>query len=182
MALMRETKDQDTPNPAPAAKIGRPTLFTPEVAHEVLSIIERGESLIEALEKREDLPAYSTVMRWLDHDEFRDQHLRARERSAWLALDKMIQIEITLEARRISGNDARVILENLRWRLSRMLRTIFGDFQPNQTTPQIGPITITAVMGFQPSETGQIVVNPTPINVQVTDKPNENNQLPEPVR
>ena len=177
MAPMRETKDK----PAPT-KPARPILYTPEIGEKICEIIASGESLVKACEA-DDMPAISTVWSWIrsNNDNLQERHRYAREQSAWSCLEKLIQVENSLEKRLIDSQAARVMLDSIRWRMSKVLPLIFGDTQPNQT-PQLGPITITAVMGFQPSETGQIVVNPTPINVQVTDKPNENNQLPEPVR
>lgn len=72
---------------------GRPTLYTPEIAAEILYRLADGETL-PTICKDEHMPARVTVMKWADEDRegFYDRYRRAREcqRDSWA--DDMVTI------------------------------------------------------------------------------------------
>jgi len=66
--------------------MGRPTLFTPELAERICEeIAESSKGLHFICKENEDFPNKSTVLRWLaipENSDFRDQYARAREAQA----------------------------------------------------------------------------------------------------
>lgn len=71
---------------------GRPTDYSQDIADMICERLADGESLRSICEA-DDLPARSTVFRWLSlHPEFQDQYARAREAQADAIFDEMIDI------------------------------------------------------------------------------------------
>lgn len=72
--------------------MGRPSDFTTELADAICERIADGESLRTICDS-EDMPAKSTVFRWLAASEpFRDQYAHAREAQADSLVDDMLDI------------------------------------------------------------------------------------------
>jgi hypothetical protein len=124
------------------AKIGRPSKFTQEVADAICTRIADGESLRKICES-DDMPAKTTVMRWLadeeQHKPFRDQYARAREEQA----DKLAEeiIEIADDGRNDTYKDAegqikvdhdviarsRLRVDARKWYASKLAPKKYGD-------------------------------------------------------
>lgn len=76
---------------------GRPPIYTPELAEDILDRLAGGESLRSICASSEEMPDIRTVMRWLRKDlVFRDQYARAREIWADSVFDECQQIADTL--------------------------------------------------------------------------------------
>lgn len=72
--------------------MGRPSSYTTELADAICDRIAEGESL-RAICRGEDMPAMSTVFRWLATDEaFAEQYARAREEQAEALADEIVSI------------------------------------------------------------------------------------------
>lgn len=72
---------------------GRPSSFTQEIADAICGEIAEGKSLRAVLRDNEDLPAASTVCRWLaQNQEFQKQYARAREAQADALFDEILGI------------------------------------------------------------------------------------------
>lgn len=72
--------------------MGRPTLFTQDIADKICNRIAEGESL-RAICEDEDLPEARTVHRWLYRfEEFCQQYARAREAQADFFAEEIIEI------------------------------------------------------------------------------------------
>lgn len=72
---------------------GRPSSFTDEIADTICEQIAEGKSLRAVLRENENLPAASTVCRWLAQNEsFRKQYARAREAQADALFDEILEI------------------------------------------------------------------------------------------
>jgi len=78
----------------PAAKIGRPSSYTPEVGDEICRLISEGQSMRQALLGPE-MPDRNTVMRWAEAvPEFRMDLARARETCAdWHADQGLVELQ-----------------------------------------------------------------------------------------
>lgn len=75
-----------------AAKPGRPSSFTQEVADTICERLADGESLRDICQD-EDMPNRATVFRWLGKSkEFSDQYARAREEQADALFDEILSI------------------------------------------------------------------------------------------
>lgn len=75
-------------------KRGRPTDFSEELAANICERLADGESL-KAMCAEEDMPARSTVFRWLsmpEHKSFLDMYTRAREEQAEALFDEILAI------------------------------------------------------------------------------------------
>lgn len=74
------------------ATIGRPTLYSEELAGEICARLADGQSLKEIC-KSDDMPARSTVFSWLAaHKTFTDMYMRAREVQADALFDEIVAI------------------------------------------------------------------------------------------
>jgi hypothetical protein len=72
--------------------MGRPTIFTPELADQICELIAQGKSL-RYICSDDGFPGTSTVFRWLAENEaFRDQYARAREAQADALADEILDI------------------------------------------------------------------------------------------
>lgn len=72
--------------------VGRPTLFSWDLAAKLLDRIAAGESLRRIVQD-EDMPGRSTVMKWaVDNEEFRDHYALAREFYADSVADECLDI------------------------------------------------------------------------------------------
>lgn len=75
-----------------AAKTGRPSSFTQEVADAICERLADGQSLREICQD-EDMPNRATVFRWLaKFKEFSDQYAHAREEQADSLFDEILSI------------------------------------------------------------------------------------------
>lgn len=72
--------------------LGRPTIFSQELADEICERLADGESL-KAICAAPEMPNRSTVFRWLaSNKDFCDQYARAREAQADVLADEIISI------------------------------------------------------------------------------------------
>ena len=81
-----------SPESAPKAKMGRPTIYTQQLANLICLRIAEGESLREIV-RSEGMPERATVYDWLlKRPDFADQYTRAREEQADTLADEIIAI------------------------------------------------------------------------------------------
>ena len=72
--------------------MGRPSIFTDDLAATICRRIADGESL-RSVCRDADMPGKATVLRWLDeNEEFRDQYARAREAQADHFAEEILEI------------------------------------------------------------------------------------------
>jgi hypothetical protein len=77
------------------AAVGRPSLFSPELADLICERLADGESL-RAICAEAEMPAKSTVFKWLcENRDFSDQYARARETQADSLFDDILTIADT---------------------------------------------------------------------------------------
>ena len=81
-----------SPESAPKAKMGRPTIYTQQLANLICLRIAEGESLREIV-KSEGMPERATIYDWLlKRPDFSDNYTRAREEQADTLADEIIAI------------------------------------------------------------------------------------------
>ena len=81
-----------SPESAPKAKMGRPTIYTQQLANLICLRIAEGESLREIV-RSEGMPERATVYDWLlKKPDFSDKYTRAREEQADTLADEIIAI------------------------------------------------------------------------------------------
>lgn len=108
------------------AKIGRPSSYTDEIAHEILTRLERGETLIDICSSKH-LPERDSVYRWMDSIEgFRDRYDRARKIQAHAFVEEAVKC-----VREAEGKDgiqkARVMSDLLVRVAGKLNREAYGD-------------------------------------------------------
>lgn len=113
------------PAKAPA-KIGRPSLYTPETAALILSRLADGEFLSHMC-REEGLPSAKVVIDWTHaHPEFREAYARARELQAQAVAERGIK-EALKAGSDLDPAAARVRFDALRWMAGRIAPRTYGD-------------------------------------------------------
>jgi transposase-like protein len=103
---------------------GRPTVFSEEVAREIIERLWEGESLTKIC-RDEDMPSLTTVYRWRDaYPDFRADYAEARARQADTFADRMQDVAEDLA---LLPEHKRLILDTMKWRAARQNWRAWGD-------------------------------------------------------
>lgn len=131
---------QDKPDVVKA--MGRPTVFSDEIAATICERIANGESLKHITEE-DGMPSRATVHSWLlnsAHKDFLDKYEEAREMQADVYADEMDDIakDTTIDVQR-----ARLIIDTRKWTSSKLKPKKYGDkldidARVEQVTPILG--------------------------------------------
>lgn len=116
---------------------GRPPLpFHEGQADQILEAIADGQGLVSFLKQREDMPSYSTVMRWIrDNPEFAEMYTRACEDMADNDADKISDVAERVIRGEIEPQAARVAIEAYKWSAGKRRPRKYGDkIEIDQTT------------------------------------------------
>lgn len=104
-------------------KIGRPTLYSPDIAEGLLNWLADGKSLRKYCDQP-GTPNKATVLRWLaSNRDFSDQYARAREAGADSHLDDIVDIADTDP----DPKRARVRIDARKWVASKLAPRKYGD-------------------------------------------------------
>lgn len=113
-------------------KMGRPTIYSDELALEICERIANGRSLRSVcLDK--DMLAMSTVMDWLNNNsDFSEQYRRACEDRETTHFEEMLTIadEVLPETAEVAK--AKLQIDTRKWVLSRMNPKKYGDKQTDK--------------------------------------------------
>lgn len=72
--------------------MGRPSIYTPELAHSICEQLVEGKSL-RAICRQDGMPAIATIFKWMhDIPGFSEQYARAKEEQADTLADEIIDI------------------------------------------------------------------------------------------
>lgn len=128
-------------------KMGRPTVYTEDMANRICEGLTEGKSLITVLKENPDTPTYTTVMQWLkDKPDFADKYRRAREHQADHDADKIGEIAQKVITGELDPNAARVAIEAYKWAAGKRKPKVYGeklalggsdDMAPIRTTNQL---------------------------------------------
>ena len=95
---------------------GRPSIYTPELATEILTQYSSGKSLRKICEQ-EGMPDRVTLWRWrIENAEFASAFARAREANAETIEDEIEAIETKVLDDKVNPQAANVVLSSMRWR------------------------------------------------------------------
>lgn len=109
--------------------MGRPSIFTPELADEICEFLETGGTLTAFCEKN-GAPSYETIRRWLrDNEEFRAKYARAREESAHASAELIQNLAKKAETGDLDSNAARVAIDAHKWLAGKRKPKVYGDRQ-----------------------------------------------------
>ena len=124
--IEKKTKAATNPDAAPKKKMGRPSIYSQDLADEICVRLSSGESLRQIC-RDDDMPAQSQVYVWLNrHPDFAEQYTRAREEQAETHADEIVSIAdetpALLEVRDKDGNVIDIKLDSayIAWQKQRI--------------------------------------------------------------
>lgn len=137
--------------------------WTPEIAAEVLARVEAGRGLDEVC-AQPDMPAYSTVMRWINaRPDFHQAYMLARATQA----DRLFDLawRIALEAEEHSTRTARLKIQTLKWRCAKLAPRRYGTQRAQPAEDAVAeaapaaakPIVSFEIRRFAATPDGQVV-------------------------
>jgi hypothetical protein len=125
------------------AKMGRPSLYSDEVAHKICEHLIQGKPLTPERTRKSGLPNPSTIFRWIEErEDFRERYVRAREFQAYVYADQTIDIADTEE----DAAKARNRIEIRKWHAAKMAPKTYGDLQRVEVTADIGATAAAVLM------------------------------------
>ena len=98
-----------------------------EIQERLVAEIQTGRSLRQVCGD-EGMPDIRTVTRWLVADaDFAHKYARARMAQADVLFDRMEAVEEAVSAGTMDSHAARVVLDSMRWRASKLAPKVYGD-------------------------------------------------------
>ena len=98
-----------------------------EIQDRLVAEIQTGRSLRQVC-KDEGMPHFTTVLRWIASDaDFAIKYTRARVAQADTLFDRMEEVEEAVSAGTMDSHAARVVLDSMRWRASKLAPKVYGD-------------------------------------------------------
>ena len=89
--------------------------------------IETGKSMREVC-RMDGMPDHTTVIRWMRDDAgLATKYARARMAQADVLFDRMEAVEEAVSAGTMDSHAARVVLDSMRWRASKLAPKVYGD-------------------------------------------------------
>ena len=111
--------------------MGRPSVFTQELADNICSRLANGESLraICNSERDESIPSIGTILRWVgENEDFQKQYARAREIQAETHADDIVSIaDGPLMDDSVKTARDRLRVDARKWVASKLLPKKYGD-------------------------------------------------------
>lgn len=103
------------------------TIEACEIQERLVAEIQTGRSLRQVCGD-EGMPDIRTVTRWLVADaDFAHKYARARMAQADVLFDRMEAVEEQVSAGTMDSHAARVVLDSMRWRASKLAPKVYGD-------------------------------------------------------
>ena len=98
-----------------------------EIQDRVVDAIQTGRSLRQVCSD-DGMPEFRTVQRWIVSDgQFAVKYTRARVAQADTLFDRMEAVEEAVTAGTMDSHAARVVLDSMRWRASKLAPKVYGD-------------------------------------------------------
>ena len=98
-----------------------------KIQDQLLAEIQTGRSLRQVC-KDEGMPHFTTVLRWVAAcPDFATKYTRARIAQADTLFDRMEEVEEAVSAGTMDSHAARVVLDSMRWRASKLAPKVYGD-------------------------------------------------------
>ena len=116
--------------------IGRPSIYSEELAEQICNRIASGQSVRQICEL-EQFPARSTVMQWLaEKEDFRTKCARARELQADY-MDDLI-LEAANACNEENYQSTRVKISAYQWRASKLKPKVYGEKIQQEHSGELG--------------------------------------------
>ena len=98
-----------------------------EMIDHLLVQIESGKSMREVC-RMDGMPDHGTFIRWMrDDGALATKYARARTAQADTLFDRMEAVEEAVSAGTMDSHAARVVLDSMRWRASKLAPKVYGD-------------------------------------------------------
>lgn len=98
-----------------------------EMIDHLLVQIESGKSMREVC-RMDGMPDHGTFIRWMrDDGALATKYARARTAQADVLFDRMEAVEEAVSAGEMDSHAARVVLDSMRWRASKLAPKVYGD-------------------------------------------------------
>ena len=98
-----------------------------EIQERLIAEIQTGRSLRQVCAD-DGMPHFTTVLRWCSADaSFASKYTRARVAQADTLFDQMEAVEEAVTAGTMDSHAARVVLDSMRWRASKLAPKVYGD-------------------------------------------------------
>ena len=98
-----------------------------DIQERVITEIQAGRSIRQVC-KDDGMPHFTTVLRWIIADgQFATKYARARTAQADTLFDRMEEVEESVANGSMDSHAARVVLDSMRWRASKLAPKIYGD-------------------------------------------------------
>jgi len=98
-----------------------------DIQERLVAEIQTGRSLRQVCAD-DGMPDIRTVTRWLVSDaDFAHKYARARMAQADVLFDRMEAVEEAVSAGTMDSHAARVVLDSMRWRASKLAPKVYGD-------------------------------------------------------
>lgn len=135
--------------PKPKKKMGRPTIYTEELAERILDLVATNTCGLPALcEKYPELPNQDTINEWRwKKSEFSDRYARAKMFQAELMAEELNEItskrSFYIDAEGNQRVDTgftaaqRLIADTVKWQAAKLAPKIYGDRTQTETTVTI---------------------------------------------
>jgi hypothetical protein len=129
--------------------MGRPSLFSEELAANICERIAEGERLTDIC-KTPGMPNRRTVWRWTTENQaFRDELARATEAATHGLVDELVAVCRTASKDSVEATDKRTLTENYRWLAARLLAV----YRDRAQVEHSGGVSLNVVTGV-PDVTG----------------------------
>ncbi len=132
--------------------MGRKSTYTPELGEKIIEMTAEGLSQDE-IARHPGMPPQRTISNWGMNPKHSDQdfvagYARAREAGAHAQFEQIRRIEEKLLAEKFEDpQNARIALDAIKWRLSKMLPGVYGD---RSHIEHSGSVKVDSVRAFAP--------------------------------
>ncbi len=122
-------------------KYRRASGFTEQIGEHICELLCQGHSVL-GIARMRGMPPATTIRRWrwnarLSSETFVADYARAREEGAHAEFDKLRDLEQDLIDGKLEPHAGRVVIDSIKWRLSKMLPRTYGDTSIIQHQGQI---------------------------------------------
>lgn len=116
------------------AKIGRPSIKTPELCEEICALVVQGKA-IASIGEMEGMPEARTIWMWLNRDEeFFLSYTRAIQARALIHAERIDELAEKAMRGEIPPDAARVAIDAKKWTAQRLLPKLYGEKQQVEAT------------------------------------------------
>ena len=113
------------------SNVGRPSLYSNELVHQICEWISEGKSL-RSFCRIEGNPGFQTVLDWLNDDDklyFRSKYARAREIQAEVMADELLEIADDTKPDQLKLAHDKMKIETRQWIAAKLLPKKYGNIQ-----------------------------------------------------